>query len=63
MTFPDNFKVNEKNKEAFSKKVKNKIKINNNISIVVKDVNQLTEKDMVEGFDEVEKRKYLKIYY
>lgn len=63
VTFPDNFKVNEKNKEAFSKKVKNKIKINNNISIVVKDVNQLTEKDMVEGFDEVEKRKYIKIYY
>ncbi|MGX7418520.1 nucleoid-associated protein [Carnobacterium gallinarum] len=63
VSFPDNFKLNQENKEKFSKKVKNKIKINNNISVMVKDVNKLQENEITEGFDEVEQKRYLKIYF
>ncbi len=63
VSFPDNFKLNQENKDKFSKKVKNKIKINNNISVMVKDVNKLMENEITEGFDEVEQKRYLKIYF
>lgn len=45
------------------RKIRKTIKLGKNISVVVKDLEQLEETDFVQGYDEEKGKNYMIVYY
>ncbi|MIV05282.1 nucleoid-associated protein, partial [Salmonella enterica] len=61
--FPETFQLDEEKREKLSKKIRKTIKLGKNISVVVKDLEQLEETDFVQGYDEEKGKNYMIVYY
>lgn len=53
----------KKSAKKLSKKIRKTIKLGKNISVVVKDLEQLEETDFVQGYDEEKGKNYMIVYY
>lgn len=61
--FPENFMLDEEKTEKLSKKVRKTLKLGKNITLTVKDLENLDESDFVQGYDNEKGKKYMIVYY
>ncbi|EUJ30265.1 hypothetical protein MFLO_10588 [Listeria floridensis FSL S10-1187] len=61
--FPEEFELDEEQAEKLSKKVRKTLKLGKNITLTVKDLENLDENDFVQGFDNDRGRNFMIVYY
>lgn len=61
--FPAEFEVDEERAEKLNKKVRKTLKLGKNITLTIKDLENLDEADFVQGYDNDRGRNYMIIYY
>ncbi|WP_239257253.1 nucleoid-associated protein [Listeria ilorinensis] len=61
--FPEKFDLDEEKVEKLSKKIRKTLKLGRNMSLVIKDLEQLEESDFVQGYDEQKGKHFMIVYY
>ncbi|MGL5042794.1 MAG: nucleoid-associated protein [Culicoidibacterales bacterium] len=63
ITFPDTISLEDEVRQKLTTKMRKIVKLSPEISIVIKDLEQLDESYIEKGFDEVKGKKFIKVYY
>lgn len=63
IAFPATIQLPEESKEKLTKKVRKTVRLGKEVSLIIKDLEQLDAENVEVGFDEQKGKKFVKIYY